>query len=142
MSERIVTGSLEPDQAVVTITHLIYILHCLSILVGLLGAATIVGTFLFGLPSIAAVILNYFYRSQARGTWLESHFRWQIRTFWFAMLWAALAFAFLFTIGLVLVLTIIGIPLAFAPFFVLCVWIIYRVVRGWARLKDRRPMDF
>ncbi|MBL8470689.1 MAG: hypothetical protein KF778_16300 [Rhodocyclaceae bacterium] len=142
MSERVISGSLEPEPSVVTIAHIIYILHGLSILVALVGSAFVIGAFLFSLPAIVAVILNYVYRGNARGTWLESHFRWQIRTFWFAMLWAALAFVFLFTVGLVLVLSIIGIPLALAPFGVLCVWIIYRVIRGWARLKDRRAMEF
>jgi uncharacterized membrane protein len=45
----------------------------------------VLGSFLFGWPSIIAVIINYVKRSEARGTWLESHFDWQIRTFWFAL---------------------------------------------------------
>ena len=49
-----------------------------------------IGSFLFGWPSIIAVIMNYIYRGDARGTWLESHFTWQIRTFWFAAAWALL----------------------------------------------------
>ena len=67
-------------------------------------AATVVGSFLFGWPSIIAVILNYIKRGEARGTWLESHFRWQIRTFWFAVLWCL--------IGGVLFITLVGIPIA------------------------------
>src|SRR6187397_2266172 len=69
-------------------TQGIYALHAFSLLSGILGAATVVGAFLTGWPSIIAVILNYVKRSEARGTWLESHFRWQIRTFWFGLLWA------------------------------------------------------
>src|SRR6185295_5373097 len=64
-------------------THVIYGLHALSVLVGVTTAAFIVTAFAFGLPSIVAVILNYLKRAEARGTFLESHFRWQIRTFWF-----------------------------------------------------------
>ena len=70
----------------------------------MLGAASVIGSFLFGWPSIIAVIINYVKRSDVRGTWLESHFDWQIRTFWFTALWLVLS-------GL-LMLTIIGIPIA------------------------------
>ena len=66
-------------------THLIYALHAFSLLTGIVGTATIVGAFLTGWPSIIAVILNYVKRSEAQGSWLESHFRWQIRTFWFGL---------------------------------------------------------
>src|SRR5882672_523641 len=83
-----VTVSGEPvDASLVSYTHIIYALHSLSVLIGLTSAVTIVGSFIFGLPSIIAVIMNYARQSDARGTFLESHFRWQIRTFWFALLW-------------------------------------------------------
>src|SRR5499426_4630894 len=82
-------------------TQAIYALHALSLLTGILGAATIVGAFLIGWPSIIAVILNYVKRSEVRGTWLESHFRWQIRTFWWGFLWAALCILFIvLTLGI------------------------------------------
>ena len=77
-----------PASSLVNWTQAIYALHALSLLIGILGAATVVGAFLTGWPSIVAVILNYVKRGEARGTWLESHFRWQIRTFWFRLLWA------------------------------------------------------
>jgi uncharacterized membrane protein len=121
-----------PDPSLVTVTHAIYGLHTLSVLIGLTSAATIVGAFVFGLPSILAVIINYVKRRDARGTVLESHFRWQIRTFWCALLWIVL--------GAVLFVTLIGIPLAFAVFFFAGIWVIYRVARGWLALRDLRPM--
>ena len=71
------------SSGLVSWTQLIYALHALSLLAGIIGAATVIGAFLTGWPSIIAVILNYVKRSEVRGTWLESHFRWQIRTFWF-----------------------------------------------------------
>src|ERR1051326_2092310 len=71
-------------------TMLIYALHAFSIATGILGAVTVITAFLTGWPSIIAVILNYVKRGEARGTWLESHFRWQIRTFWFGLLWIVL----------------------------------------------------
>ena len=121
-----------PDPSLVTITHVIYGLHALSVLIGVTSAATVVGGFVFGLPSILAVIINYVKRGDVRGTLLESHFRWQIRTFWYAFLWSVLA-------GLLFV-TLIGIPIALAMFFVAGLWVIYRVARGWLALSDRRPM--
>jgi len=93
---------------------------------------TIVGSFIGSLPSIVAVIMNYARRSATHGTFLESHFRWQLRTFWFAVLWACVS-------GLV-ILTIIGILLGLLGLCALAIWIIYRLVRGWLALRDKRPM--
>jgi uncharacterized membrane protein len=121
-----------PEPSLVTTTHVIYGLHTLSVLIGLTSAATIVGAFVFGLPSILAVVINYVKRRDVRGTFLESHFRWQIRTFWFALLWIM--------IGFLLFITLIGIPIAFAVFFFAGIWVIYRVARGWLALNDLRPM--
>ncbi len=73
----------------VTWTQVIYALHAFSLLTGILGAATVVGAFLTGWPSIIAVVLNYVKRSDVQGTWLESHFRWQIRTFWYGLFGSA-----------------------------------------------------
>ena len=115
-------------------TQAIYALHAFSLLTGILGAATVVGAFLTGWPSIIAVILNYVKRSEARGTWLESHFRWQIRTFWFGLLWISLCVIFIVaTLG-------IGILIAWLPIALVGFWFVYRIVRGWLALNDRRPM--
>jgi uncharacterized membrane protein len=120
--------------SVVGWTQAIYALHGLSLLTGILGAATIVGAFLIGWPSIIAVILNYVKRSDAAGTWLESHFRWQIRTFWFGLLWVCLC-------GLFVVATFgIGILIAWLPLGIVGLWFVYRIVRGWIALQDGRPM--
>lgn len=118
----------------VTWTHVIYGLHAFSLLAGIIGAATVIGAFLTGWPSIVAVILNYIKRSAVQGTWLESHFRWQIRTFWYGLLWAALCVLFVvLTFGL-------GIFLVWIPAGILTIWFIYRIARGWIALRDRRPM--
>ena len=115
-------------------TQGIYALHAFSLLTGIIGAATVVGAFLTGWPSIIAVILNYVKRSDVRGTWLESHFRWQIRTFWFGLLWVALCVFFILgTLG-------IGILIAWLPLAFVSLWFIYRILRGWLRLRDGRPM--
>ncbi len=130
------TGIMPVDETLITYTHVIYALHALAVLIGITTAATIVGSFVCGIPSIIAVIMNYVRRSATRGTFLESHFQWQIRTFWFALLWALLIWA----ITLPLFLVLIGIPLFIAGFGALALWIIYRVARGWVALRDRKPM--
>ncbi len=125
------------DPSLVTYTHAIYALHALSVLIGLSGPATVVGSFVFGIPSILAVILNYARRSEVGGTWLESHFRWQIRTFWFALLWMLLAA--LISAPLLLALGL-GIVTFFMFVLVVGIWVTYRVVRGWLALRDGRSL--
>lgn len=115
-------------------TQAIYALHALSLLIGILGAATIVGAFLIGWPSLIAVILNYVKRSEARGTWLESHFRWQIRTFWYGLLWVSLCIIFVvMTLG-------IGLLIVWAPIGIVSLWFVYRIARGWLALREGRVM--
>ena len=123
------------ESSLVTWTHVIYLLHAFSLLTGILGAATVIGAFLIGWPSIIAVILNYVKRDEARGTWLESHFRWQIRTFWFGLLWVSICMLFvIMTLG-------IGILIAWLPLAFITIWFIYRILRGWLALQGRRPMN-
>ena len=121
-----------PLPSLLSVTHLVYALHALSLLIGITTAATIIGAFVFGVPSIIAVVINYLKRGEASGTFLESHFRWQIRTFWFGLLWCLLG-GFLFV-------TFLGIPLAIVVFIAAGVWVIYRIVKGWLTLRDRKPM--
>jgi len=124
------------DPSLITLTHFIYALHSLSILIGITSAATIVGAFIFGIPSIIAVIVNYLKQSAVRGTFLESHFRWQIRTFWFAALWATLGIM----LWIVLAVVLIGFLIGPAILLITGLWVIYRVVRGWLALRDRKPI--
>jgi uncharacterized membrane protein len=85
-------------------------------------------SFLLGVTYFVAIILDYVKLDDARGTWLESHFRWQIRTFWFSLLWFALG-GLTFLIG-------VGYLVLFAN----GLWMIYRIVKGWLNLNDGRPM--
>ncbi len=104
----------ERERSGKTITTIIYALYALS--------------FVVGLTAIAAIIMNYVKRDDVAGTFLESHFRWQIRTFWFGILWGA--------IGIITAFIFVG-------WFVLganAIWIIYRIVKGWLRLNDNKPM--
>jgi uncharacterized membrane protein len=132
--ERTVTAIAEPREPLIKLAHVIYALHAFSLVTGIVGAATVVGAFLTGWPSILAVILNYVKRSEVRGTWLESHFRWQIRTFWFGLLWVTLCVLFIVaTLG-------IGLLIAWLPLTLVGLWFIYRIVRGWLRLMGHQPM--
>ena len=139
MTDSIPPMTAEParvDESLITYTNVIYALHALAVVIGLSSAHTIIGSFIGGAPSIIAVIMNYVRRSATVGTFLESHFRWQIRTFWFALLWAVV----IGFVGVPLVLVMIGIPLVILGIYALSLWIAYRVVRGWLALRDRRPM--
>jgi uncharacterized membrane protein len=98
-----------------TLTLVIYVLYALSAFVGL--------------TAIVAIIVNYIKRDDARGTLYESHFRWQIRTFWFGLLWACLGALTIFIFGI-----------GFVVLAVNSIWLIYRVVRGFLNWNDGKPM--
>jgi uncharacterized membrane protein len=126
------SGLAVPTQGLVNLTHLMYGLHAFSALMGILGPAFIITAFLTGWPSIIAVIINYVKRAEVSHTFLESHFRWQIRTFWFAVLWLV--------IMIVMVMTVIGIPIAIALGVGVGIWVLYRIIRGWMTLSSHRSM--
>ncbi len=123
-----------PEQRLVTLTYIIYGLHLFSAITGVLSSAFVVTAFLTGWPSIIAVVLNYVYRDDTFGTYLDSHFSWQIRTFWFAALWYIIAIA--------LFITIIGFPVAFAMMLFTGLWVLYRIARGMIRMSEQRPMPW
>lgn len=81
-----------------------------------------------GITAIVAIVINYIKKDEVAGTWLESHFRWQIRTFWFGLLWAV--------IGILTMFILVG----FLILFVNCIWIVYRVIKGWLYFNDNKPM--
>ncbi len=108
LSEEITNDSLK------NIAMLVYGLQALS--------------FLMGFTFFAAVILNYVKQDNVRGTWLESHFRWQIRTFWFSVLWSIIGFASL--------ILLVGYVILLAD----AIWVIYRIVTGWLRLNENKKM--
>jgi len=102
------------EQSAKTLTAVVYALYAAS--------------FLVGISALVAIIINYVKYEEVRGTFLESHFRWQIRTFWFGLLWGF--------IGWLTLIILIG-------WLVLCanaVWVIYRLVIGWVNLNDNKPM--
>ena len=125
-----------PSESLVNITHLIYALHALSLIIGTFGAPTIIGQFLFAWPSLIAVIINYIKRDEVRNTWLESHFRWQIRTFWYALLWSII----IAIPSFILMLVLVGFALWYIGMSLLGIWAIYRIARGWLALNDRKAL--
>lgn len=130
------TGFSVPDGSLVTWTHVIYGLHAVSLVFGFLTPAFLVTAFLTGWPSIIAVILNYVKRSDVRGTFLDSHFNWQIRTFWYALLWFVIGALLWAVLAIVLIGFVIG-PLVL---FATGVWVVYRILRGWLALKNGDPV--
>ena len=135
MTDTAATPAVAPN--LVSYTHWMYALHALAALIGITTAAFIATAFVFSIPSIIAVIMNYVKRDDVRGTWLDSHFSWQLRTFWWAALWIVVVVVFstplVLLLGLGFVTMWIGISLV-------GLWILYRVVRGWLALKDGRAV--
>jgi uncharacterized membrane protein len=127
-------SGLVPREGEVTLTHVMYALHAFSALSGLLTPMLVVTAFLTGWPSIIAVIINYVKRSDVRATWLESHFAWQLRTFWFALLWLA--------VGALLFITVVGIALAYVLWIATGIWVLYRLIRGWLTLGSRKGLPY
>lgn len=125
-----------PSQDLITLTHLMYALHAFSALAGITSAAFIVTAFLSGWPSIIAVIINYVKRDAVHGTFLDSHFSWQLRTFWWSLLWVVIALL----IGVLLAIIIVGLVAAYVMLILIGLWIIYRIIRGWIALANRSPM--
>ena len=126
----------EPTPTDTTWTHVIYGLHATGVALGMATSAFIVTSFLFGLPSILAVILNYVKRGDVRATFRESHFRWQIRTFWYALLWIVVASL----LSLPLMLVLVGFVTLWVAAVIIGCWVLYRVIKGWMRLSERAPM--
>jgi uncharacterized membrane protein len=112
-----------PDGAAAGVDAQASLRRLAGLVYGLQAASMLVGVTLF-----AGVIINYLRREQAAGTWLESHFTWQIRTFWWSLAWCLLGFATV--IVLVGVFILIGSG----------VWFVYRIARGWIELNEGRPM--
>jgi len=121
-----------PRESLITLTHVIYALHAFSAFTAFLSSALVLTAFLTGWPSIIAVVLNYAKRSEVRGTFLDSHFGWQIRTFWYALVWLL--------VGGVAFVTLLGIVVAVIVWVLTGLWVLYRIARGWMTLTAQKPM--
>ncbi len=137
MAEPLPASSVPPSEvrgSLVLYTNIIYGLHALTVVIAVVGSASVRSVFVEGIPSVVALVMNYARRSAVRGTLLESHFRWQIQTFWYAVLAGIVIGAGSF------LLLWVGVATFVVALLGLGVWIIYRVVRGWFSLRDRRAM--
>jgi uncharacterized membrane protein len=129
-------AAINPRQSLIDYTHWIYALQALSLIAGLLTMPLVALRFVFGLPSIVAVIMNYLRRAETQGTWLETHFRWQIRTFWYSWLWTIVTSI----VAVPLLIIGVGFLIGLAGLGLVGLWVVYRVVRGWLTLREGRPM--
>ena len=102
------------ERSLRTLTHLVYALQALA--------------FLTLVTPLVGIVINYVKREDAVGTFYESHFRWQVRTFWWGLLWSA--------VGVITLIILIGKLILLA----VTVWYIYRIVKGWLRLIENKPM--
>ena len=114
MNEQIVLPSNEKMESLKKLTMVVYALYAFS--------------YFAGISAIIGIVINYIKLEEVTGTWLESHFRWQIRTFWFGLLWAV--------IGIITLAILVG----FVILFVNLIWIIYRVIKGWLYFNDNKAM--
>jgi uncharacterized membrane protein len=122
--------------APVSAALLAYVLFGIAALVGLLAHGVPIFAPVVGVLGVIALIICYVKRSDAAGTWVASHFSWLIGMFWWSLLWSILAGIVLFTLGWIL----IGIPIAFAMFLAIDIWILYRLIKGYLNFKDSRPV--
>ncbi len=126
----------EPSSGTRTVAHIVYGLHLFSILIGICTGATIATAFIFSWPSIVAVVLNYVFQSDAEGTYAESHFAWQIRTFWLA----ALNLVVIWLFGMLLLFIGVGFFVFVIGFLILGIWVAYRIIYGWVKLCRHEPL--
>lgn len=108
-----------PPAGLVNIGHAIYACYAIG--------------FFIGVTWLVGVIIAYIKRDEARGTWMESHFSWQIRTFWWSVLWMGL--------GCIFAVTVIGLIIAWPLWGIAWLWALYRVIKGWIRLNDAKPVS-
>ncbi len=115
------------------------------IIYGLYGLAAVIALAAHGFPPIAplggimgivAIIMAHVKRGDAAGTWLASHYRWLIRTFWFSVLWGVLGGI----VFVVLFIILVGIVVAYAIWIATTIWVLYRLIKGYLLFKDSQPV--
>ncbi|MGH8800887.1 MAG: DUF4870 family protein [Casimicrobiaceae bacterium] len=116
--------------------QVVYLLFAIAAVIGVASHGFPLFAPLFGLIGVIGIIIAYIKRGEAAGTWLASHFRWLIRTFWWSLLWALVGGLVFVTLGLIL----IGIPIAYTIWAADTIWVIYRVVRGYLLFHSSQPV--
>lgn len=119
MNESALMQAAEPSENERNLLLVAYVLYAVSPFTG-------------GLTAVAGVVINHLKVNETAGSYLGSHHRWLLRTFWFGLLWSVLCTALMFTLILI--------PVAWIGLVALAIWTIYRVVRGAIRYADKQPM--
>jgi uncharacterized membrane protein len=113
------SGEVGPPAHAVNAGHAIYACYAVG--------------FFIGITWLVGIIIAYVKRDDGKGTWMESHFSWQIRTFWWSLLWCL--------IGAIFAVTVIGLVVAWPLWAIAWLWALYRVIKGWLRLSEARPVS-
>jgi uncharacterized membrane protein len=113
------SGEVRPPAHAVNAGHAIYACYAVG--------------FFIGITWLVGVIIAYVKRDDGRATWMESHYSWQIRTFWWSLLWCV--------IGALLAITVVGLIIAWPLWIVAWLWALYRVIKGWLRLTESRSVS-
>jgi uncharacterized membrane protein len=121
-----------PSPSLISTTLVVYALFGVAALAALVSSGLVIVAPLMGIIGIVALILAYVKHGEAAGTWLASHYRWLIRTFWFSFLWGLA--------GVLVFITLIGIPIAIGIWVVTAIWVIYRLLRGYVLFNDSKPV--
>ena len=126
-----------PSSSLISMTLLVYALFGVAAIVGLVSSGFPLIAPLTGIVGIIGIILAYVKRGEATGTWLESHYRWLIRTFWFSLLWGAIG-AVVFVL---LAIILIGLFIGYLIWVATTIWVMYRLVRGYVLFNDSKPIS-
>jgi uncharacterized membrane protein len=129
-------AAVAPSSSLISMTLLIYALFGVAAVVGLVSSGFPLIWPLTGIVGIVGIILAYVKRTEATGTWLESHYRWLIRTFWYSLLWGAIG-AVVFVL---LAIILIGLFIGYLIWVATTIWVLYRLVRGYTLFKDSKPV--
>jgi uncharacterized membrane protein len=125
-----------PSPSLISMTLVVYALFSVAAVAGLASSGFPLIAPLMGIIGIIAIILAYVKRGDAAGTWLASHYRWLIRTFWFSLLWGIVGAV----IFVVLAIIVIGLVVGYAIWVATTIWVIYRLIRGYVLFKDSQPV--
>jgi len=125
-----------PSSSLISMTLLVYALLGVAAVVGLVSSGFPLIAPLTGIVGIVGIILAYVKRSEATGTWLESHYRWLIRTFWYSLLWGAIGAV----VFVVLAIIIVGLFIGYLIWVATTIWVLYRLVRGYLLFNESKPI--
>lgn len=112
-------STIEARPAPTSTAHVLYLMHALS-------------PFTLWTLALLALLVGAITRDSVRGTWVETHYAWLLRTCLWGLFW-------LVALTVIFFVTVIGIFLVWIPWGVLTIWYLYRVIRGWLRLNEGKP---